>query len=221
MRKFFVLSVFLVLFIFITLNCSANSSTETMKTIFNLNSTLTGKKFKSGMLDNYYKVCTLGSNSDVEKIDNAYVMNLSDVIDISNWNDYIVPKGFTVNYSCNVEQFVAFSNGTTRGYEYLLMYGADLVDDSETNSREGQTLFPSVIGNTNLVSSDIKKVNGTISLYVEPGHTKAIVALYGDVVYGKVVCKQFHNFFGEHQLWSCDTTAYYVSNIRTELLYLD
>ncbi len=101
------------------------------------------------------------------------------------------------------------------------MYGANLVDDSETNSREGQTLFPSVIGNTNLVSSDIKKVNETINLCVEPGHTKAVVVLYGDVVYGKVVCKQFHNFFGEQQLWSCDTTAYYVSNIRTELLYLD
>ncbi len=103
MGKFFVLSVFLVLFIFITLNCSANTSTETMKTIINSNSTLTGKKFKSGILDNYYKVCTLGSDSDMEKIDNAYVMNLSDVIDISNWHDYIVPKAFTVNYYCNVD----------------------------------------------------------------------------------------------------------------------
>ncbi len=221
MRKCFVLITFLVLFVFFSLSCSADTSTETMKTVINSNSTMTGKKFKSGILDNYYKICALGSDSNVKKIDNAYIMNLSDVIDISNWKDYIVPKSFDINYYCAVNQFVAFSNETTRGYEYLLMYGANLVDDSETNSREEQTIFPSVIGNTNLASSDIKKVNGTTSLIVEPGHTKAIVALYGDVAYGKVVCKQFHNFWGERQLWSCETTAYYVSNFRTELLYLD
>ncbi len=209
----------LVTFVFFGVDCFANNKTLAAYNAFRTNATYTGKLFQVGLMGNYYKVQTLGpSNSYATHTTNVCLMNISNEYNCNTSSMYM-----NHNYECNVSDFVAFDAQTTRGYEYLFMYGAGIRDnDNYTDSQTSQNSFPAVYGNTTLYSSDIVPVDDKTVLYnnLDTSYSKVVVCLFADVAKGDITCKQYQSWWwGDQEIWNLTSTAYFVSNISIGLRY--
>lgn len=217
--KFFIFSIILCMFFISSMNVSAEVNTVDVQSKLQTNSEYIGKKFRVGMLENYYQIC-LSSNNSVYIYNDVKILKCSETVTISNIDNNGIRRN---KYILNSE-IVGFSIAIPRGYGYTLLYGMGMTNDSKTNdSNEDNTDLYVSLGGTYYTICTTEVVNSSAYYSnIDRNHKKATLYMVADVVKVKLTVKQFQIWWwGNQELFSQEVTAYVICNLHDFVEYSD
>ncbi len=218
MFKYLFLLVILVLFLVCSNNVfAAEVNPNDIKSKLENNSETKGKKFKVGMMGNYYKICLTNNSAYVYR--NVKILKCSDTRTISELGE----NGLQRTKNILESNVVGFSVNLPRGYGYTLLYALGLSDDSKTNDTFRDTTDLNVkLSNHDTPTICLTEVVDSSTYYsdIDKSQTKATLYLVGDVVEVTLTVKQYQSWWwGDQPLYSEEVTAYVICNLYDYVEY--
>ena len=232
MKKIFVILLLLVTAVFITTSpvfalgpvVDDTVNVTTLRNTLYQKKTTDGKKWNEGIIENYYRVVSTSTSSNTNTENDFFLGFASDSVNVNGYST----RYFTIKKAFESQTTVAFEENLKRGLVYTTLLGANLVDNTYTNSTSGLSLLtmlnnyqPDINGQL-LYVTGLNNVSISTQFNVNPSKTNARIGMFATVVSTNANMSQRDIYWwGHKEVRSFGAQRiHFLVNIHYEVVYL-